>query len=142
MNRKVSVALLLMLLSTGIAQANQMLPEKCPSVSAIISEKLDHVIPLFDGWIGLKDRSQYDTKDTWTFVNLFPIVTKDQEEALRKSVASLSLLHFQDGPEEAKDGKGAVCSYVGSDSSVEFGAVAITPPMEDVVNLMTIRKKH
>lgn len=119
------------------------LPDSIFSVAAIIAAKLDHVVPIFDAWIGVKERSRYDTNNIWTLANFFPVQTRDQQEALQQSIDSLVLLQFGGGPEESKNREGAICYYLGKNSSADFGAIAITPAMEDssaIMKLSTLRK--
>jgi hypothetical protein len=119
-----------------IASAQNKLPEKCPSVQAIMAEKLDAVDNKILGpWVGFKFNSTYDTKEAWGLLLLFESKTNDEQEALKVGIETLAFLHYAGGPEE-KNGK--VGCYYESNNAV---AIAMTPPASNGASLRELKSK-
>lgn len=121
-----SLSLTAILLLPIAVQANSVIPAKCPSVAAIMAEKLDYVQDWGTAWLGFKFQSQYDTNDEWSLLTEFKLETKDPKEAKKESIEMLALLRFQSGPIEDEREKGHyICNYT---TDNEFNhAVVMTP---------------
>lgn len=126
-----------------MATAGRMLPEKCPSVSVIISEQLDYLVYLFEGWAGIKESSAYDTTNNWTLLHFYPIATQDYQEALTESNNALTLLHYESGPEQGNVDGESVCYYFATDPVLgDFMAVAFTPSIKDGGSLNRVMRRY
>ena len=102
------------------------LPEKCPSVSSILSQGLDHVSPfLFPGknyWVGIKENSHYDTNDNWG-VYTAGEGDKNGRIAIQQLSKNIGSMQFKEGPGWDSDTGLVYCVYE-SDSHV---TLAFTP---------------
>src|SRR5438067_13686570 len=94
-----SIIFLLSIFLFSKAKASQ-LPDKCPSVEAIIANKLDRIERVRNGWIGIKEKNRYDTNEFWSLLTFFPIQAENNQEALILSIEALKSLHFKEGPKE------------------------------------------
>lgn len=128
---------------SGMAMAEKIMPQKCPSVSVIISEQLDYLVNLFEGWAGVRESSPYDTSDNWTLLHFYPTATNDYQEALTESNNALGLLQYESGPEQGNVDGEFVCYYFGTDPVLgDFMAVAFTPSIKDGGSLNNIIRRY
>ena len=134
------------LLSNGTHTTSQAmlktLPEKCPSVSSISSQGLDHVIPLHSPfvfpfpdeqlkhwlWVGIKENSHYDTNDSWT-VHTIGEGDKNGRMAIHQLSKHMSSMQFEEGPERDKDTGLVVCVYKYDDEDLFSMTMAFSPAL-------------
>lgn len=101
------------------------LPEKCPSVLSMSSKGLNYVAPFIPGsaWIGVRENSRYDTKDTWTFLLIASSHAKNGKIALQELTNNISSYQLKSGPQWDNEMGIAYCEYEtesGHDFSVTF----------------------
>lgn len=130
------------LLSHGVNTAHSTklipsaLPDKCPSVTAIASQGLDHISPFLlwgsVSWMGIKENARYDTNDNWTLIGIQSEGDKNGKVAILQMTAQLNSLQVNGGPQIDNDNHVAFCIYTQQGSHLkldsEFIALAYTPP--------------
>lgn len=115
---------------------HEPLPSKCPSVFAIVAEKINHVTPFpapMSGsqfwWTGMIENSSFDTNDNWTMMIMIGSPERNGREILKQMTASThSLELFEENTPQWDDSLGAaICAY--RDKESDIGAIAIYPPL-------------
>jgi hypothetical protein len=97
-------------------------PEKCPSVSSIITEGLNYVEKNGETYIAAQV-SRYGTSDTWGFV-VWEIAATSTEDALNKGQNALSSLSYRAGPTYIASENVWACLYHTANG---YKAAALTP---------------
>lgn len=103
-------------------------PAKCPGVEAIRAGGLSKEIVEQDRdgtWLVALIKSNYDTKDSWSFV-VGKIQAKDRADAFKKASASLASLTFRQGPIPVTQIKRWACMYA---TDQNYVAVSVTPDL-------------
>lgn len=118
-------------------------PNACPGIAAIKTVGIQFASRDSTwGWMGFAHNQQYDTNVKWTFVTFIQANVKNEQEAIKKANADLSLLTTVQGPEHKNDNDGTdiwICLYTGNNHEL---ALAVTPPFPQKIMSIVSRYGH
>jgi hypothetical protein len=110
-------------------------PNKCPNVNEI--KKMGINKRLFQDakhdWYGGRSSLNYGTEYLWTFA-IIDIKAKTNNEAYSRASWALKLLSYQAGPTKGRSQEEVYCLY----NAGKYAAVAISPPLQDIPNMIWI----
>lgn len=144
MKSLVLTALLSSLMSSEIEQGKQptLMPEKCPSVASIASDKINYVAPFptpMNGaefwWIGVIENSYFDTEDNWTIVMLMTTKERNGRKIMENIANAVQHLKpFRSDMPQWDEQLGAICTYRSKQDNLVAVAIAPSLYQETTIN--------